>query len=212
MKNSSYFEQYKKATEQIKEEGRRPSLLLHVCCGPCACDILTYLNAYFDITVYYTNDNIYPKEEYEHRLDEVRKYLEWYHQNYSNKIPLVVPDYQPDEYAEFILPYKELPEFSDRCWNCYRYRMKKAFAYAAENGYEYTATVMSVSRYKNARKINEIGSELEKKYPVKYLVTDFKKENGEQRSNALAKELNLYRQSYCGCASSLKEYQKRHGQ
>lgn len=52
--------------EEIKNNGRVPTLLLHSCCGPCSSYVLEYLTKYFDVTVLYFNPNIYPAEEYEH--------------------------------------------------------------------------------------------------------------------------------------------------
>ena len=51
--------------EKIKDI--RPKLLLHVCCGPCCSNVVKELSEYFDITIYYSNSNIYPKEEYTRR-------------------------------------------------------------------------------------------------------------------------------------------------
>ena len=210
MDKNTYYRLYQEEIAKIRREGRRPSLLLHVCCSVCACDLLTTLSDIFDITIYYFNDNIYPEEEFEHRLAEVKRYLEWYHENYAHPISLIVPAYDNANYMEEMQPYLHLGEFTQRCWSCYEYRLIRAFAYAEENGYDYVATVMSVSRYKNAVKINELGEKLQKIYPgVRYLYTDFKKDRGEERSNALSKELGLYRQPYCGCFSSLNEYRDR---
>ncbi len=60
---------------QFTEEGRRPSLLLHACCAPCSSYVLEYLARYFDITLYFYNPNIHPREEYDRRLAEVDKLL-----------------------------------------------------------------------------------------------------------------------------------------
>ena len=62
-----------------------------------------------------------------------------------------------------------------------------------------------VSPFKNSQKLNEIGAELEQKYNIPYLYSDFKKENGYQKSISLSKEYHLYRQDYCGCIYSKLE-------
>ena len=49
----------------------KPKLLLHACCAPCSSHTLMVLKDYFDISIFYSNDNIYPKEEYIKRLDEI---------------------------------------------------------------------------------------------------------------------------------------------
>ena len=57
-------------------DGRRPSLLLHSCCGPCSTYVLEYLSQYFNITVFYYNPNIYPPEEFEKRTVEQKKLID----------------------------------------------------------------------------------------------------------------------------------------
>ena len=47
----------------------KQKLLLHSCCGPCSSGVLEDLSKDFDVTVFYYNPNIYPKEEYEKRRD-----------------------------------------------------------------------------------------------------------------------------------------------
>ena len=79
---------------------------------------------------------------------------------------------------------------------------------ASDLKYDYFATTLTVSPYKNSKKINEIGYLLEEKYKIKYLPSDFKKKNGYKRSIELSKEYNLYRQNYCGCVFSKMEREK----
>ena len=45
------------------------------CCGPCSSYVLEYLSRYFAITVFYYNPNIYPPEEYEHRVKEQQRFI-----------------------------------------------------------------------------------------------------------------------------------------
>ena len=72
-------------------------------------------------------------------------------------------------------------------------------------GFDYFTTTLSISPHKNSKWINEIGNELENKYNIKYLYSDFKKEEGYKHSIELSKEYGLYRQDYCGCVYSIKE-------
>ena len=81
-------------------------------------------------------------------------------------------------------------------------RMEKTASTAKDNGYDYFCTTLSVSPYKNALWINEIGRELEDKYKVKWLYSDFKKKDGYKKSIEYSKKYNLYRQNYCGCIYS----------
>ena len=193
---------YQKHLKQISELNNRPTLLLHVCCGVCSVYPLIYLRKYFDITIYFTNSNIYPYEEYMNRLKALETYLKKLD---DHNIKLIVGDYDYEEYDKEICSLKDEPEGGKRCYKCYSLRMEKAFAYAAKYKYDYCSTVMSISNRKNADYINEIGEALSKKYPnVKYLYANFKKGDGITLNEKMNKELNLYHQNYCGCKYSIR--------
>ena len=96
------------------------------------------------------------------------------------------------------------PERGSRCTVCYRLRMRRAAQYAAEHGFEWFTTTLSISPHKDAKRINAIGQELEAEFGVKHLPSDFKKHNGYLRSLQLSEEYGLYRQDYCGCEFSAK--------
>jgi predicted adenine nucleotide alpha hydrolase (AANH) superfamily ATPase len=59
----------------FEKEGQVPSLLLHSCCGPCSSYCIEYLSKYFKVTVFYYNPNIYPDEEYYHRVKEQQRFI-----------------------------------------------------------------------------------------------------------------------------------------
>ena len=187
--------------ELIKDKEVKPKLLLHACCGPCSSYVVEYLSNYFDITIYYYNPNTYPEAEFSRRLDELNKFIN----NFNNKIKVIEENYNPTEFYNNIKGLEHLGEKSRRCYNCYKLRMNKAAMYAKENNFDYFTTTLSISPYKNANWINEIGSKLENKIGIKYLYSDFKKKDGYKRSLELSKEYGLYRQEYCGCVYSKQE-------
>ncbi len=179
----------------------KPNLLLHACCAPCSSHCLFILKNYFNITIFFSNDNIFPSDEYFKRYDELKKFVNEYDEN----VNVVENGYNPDDYYKAILGKENLGEKSLRCYECYKLRMEKACLEAKKLKIEYFTTTLSLSPHKNSIWINEIGFELEKKYGIKYLYSDFKKENGYLDSINLSKEYSLYRQNYCGCEFSLKE-------
>ena len=183
------------------DTNNKPKLLLHACCGPCSSYVIEYLSKYFNITIYYYNPNIYPKEEYERRLNELKKFVSVF----NNKVKVVEELYNQKDYDTTVIGLEQLGEKSVRCYRCYQFRMEKAAVYAKENNYDYFTTTLSITPHKNSKWINEIGSILEEKYNIKYLYSDFKKKEGYKRSLELSKEYNLYRQDYCGCKYSKKE-------
>ena len=191
----------------IQSSNKTSKLLLHACCGPCSSYVIEYLSNYFEITILYYNPNIYPEEEYNRRLGELKTFLP--KRSYKNKIDLIELPYDPKEYYTAVKGLELLGEKSERCYECYKLRMKEAAKYAKENNYDYFTTTLSISPYKISSWINEIGKILEKEYNVKYLYADFKKKNGYKRSLELSREFNMYRQDYCGCSFSLNETKKQ---
>jgi epoxyqueuosine reductase len=90
-----------------------------------------------------------------------------------------------------------------RCGMCYALRINQALKYASSQGYHYVTTVMTISRQKNADKINAIAKRLMGAYPnLTYFYSNFKKNRGIDFSVNTAKALGIYRQEYCGCEYS----------
>jgi len=177
----------------------KPKLLLHVCCAPCSCGVLPQLDKYFDITALFYNPNIYPKEEHDLRLKML------YELKNHMKFDIVEVPYDESIYLDRIKGLENEPEGGKRCIECFKLRMEESVKYASLNGFSYFTTTLSVSPHKDAQILNNIGESLELKYGVKYLYSDFKKKDGFKNSVKISKELNLYRQEYCGCRFSLNK-------
>ena len=182
-------------------------LLLHSCCAPCSSAVLERLGDAFHITIYYYNPNIDTPIEFMRRAEELKK-LEQV--NPKNGFDIVVEDYKPVEYDSAVMGLEDLGEGSQRCYECYKLRMRKTAEYAKANGYDFFTTTLSVSPYKKSAWIHEIGRGLEGEFGVPYLDEDFKKHDGYKRSIELSKKLDLYRQNYCGCKYSKAESATRH--
>ena len=187
--------------DEIKKLDHKPKLLLHSCCGPCSSYVITYLKDYFDITVLYYNPNIEPSEEYDKRKKEQIKLIKLLNAN----IGFLDVSYDNDTFRAKVQGYEREKEGGLRCHLCYELRLLKTVTLAKENNFEYFCTTLTVSPYKNAFVINEIGEKLANEYGVKWLHSDFKKRDGYKKSILLSKEYNLYRQNYCGCLFS-KEF------
>ena len=179
--------------------GRRPTLLLQSCCGPCSSYVLEYLTQFFDVTVLYYNPNIQPEAEYEKRL--------YYQREVLKHIPaaLMECDYDGAAFEAIARGYEDAPEGGERCTRCFLLRLEETAKRAAAGGFDYYCTTLTVSPHKDAERINRIGAELGEKYGVAWLPSDFKKRNGYLRSIQLAKEFALYRQDWCGCGYSHTE-------
>ena len=178
--------------QEISSFGGKPKLLLHCCCAPCSSAVIERLKEFFDITFFYFNPNTYPESEYDLRASEFEKL----------GVKIVKVEYNHEEFLNLIKGKEQDVEGGDRCKICIAFRMDKTFAYAVENNFEVVTTTLSISPHKDAEFINNIGESFEKKYGIKYLHADFKKENGYLRSIQICKDLGIYRQDYCGCEFS----------
>ena len=192
---------------KLTEKNVRPSLLLHACCAPCSSYVLEYLADYFDITLFFYNPNIAPEEEYDFRAKELCRLVE--DMGLADRVRILCAAYDPTEFDTAVAGYEEEAEGGSRCARCYRLRLSKAASEAKNRGFDYFTTTLSISPYKNAEWLNEIGKEEADAHGVSYLFSDFKKKNGYKRSCELSAEYGLYRQDYCGCIYSKKAAEQR---
>lgn len=125
-----------------------------------------------------------------------------------NRISFVEGAYEPERFYEIAKGLEDCPEGGERCFACYELRLREAAQMAKEGGYDYFTTTLTISPLKNAQKLNEIGQRLAGEYGVAYLLSDFKKKGGYQRSIELSREHGLYRQDYCGCVFSKAERER----
>lgn len=185
-------------SEIAELNGRKPSLLLHSCCGPCSSAVLERLREHFQVTVLYYNPNIEPEKEYLHRKAEQQRLLGML----GGDIGWLECEYDHAAFEAFAPGMAEEPEGGKRCLACFAMRLNETAAQAKAHGFEYFTTTLSVSPHKNAENVNRAGEEAGALYGVKYLYADFKKKNGYLRSLQLSAEYQLYRQNYCGCLYS----------
>lgn len=181
---------------------KKEKLLLHVCCAPCSSYVLSVLNDIYDITLYFYNPNIEPTNEFNKRYEELVRFVNEVYPTVN-----VIKDdiYNNDDFKSISIGLEDEPEKGKRCYLCYKLRLEKTALYAKDNNYDIFTTTLSVSPYKNAIWLNEIGKELGNKYNIKYLEADFKKNNGYKKSIEFSKKYNLYRQNYCGCIYSKRD-------
>ena len=194
---------HKLCLEEISNITTTPKILLHSCCAPCSSYVISFLSNYFDITILYYNPNIYPFEEYEKRKKEQIKLINTLQT--KNKLDFIDCDYDNNLYNEKILGFEQCKEGGNRCNICFNLRLEKTAILAKKNNYDYFCSTLTVSPHKNSKLINEIGENISNKYNIKWLYSDFKKNEGFKQSIELSKKYDLYRQDYCGCIYSKKQ-------
>lgn len=178
---------------------KKPDILLHACCAPCTSGVFEQLAPYFNITVLYYNPNIYPKSEFDLRLENLHKL------NKHFPFKIIECEYDENEFLLVANGLEEEKEGGKRCAKCFELRLRKAAEFAKKEGFAYFTTTLSISPYKDSDLLNEVGNKMEKEFGVKYFYSNFKKNDGYKRSIVLSKELGLYRQHYCGCRYSIHE-------
>ena len=206
MNKRNYQKELDALIERHTAAGEKPSLLLHVCCAPCASYVLEYLYAHFVITVAYYNPNITEEKEYLYRYSELRRYVA---ERGMTDIRFADVDYKPEDFFALAKGHESDREGGARCALCFSQRLGYAARLAKEGGFQYFATTLTISPLKNADVINAVGERIAAQTGVAYLPSDFKKKNGYKRSIELSREYNLYRQNYCGCVYSKKEAEER---
>lgn len=173
-------------------------VLLHTCCGVCACACIERLKEErFTPIVFFFNPNIQPQIEYQKRRDAtsiVAKALD---------VQMLEGEYQPSDWYKDLQPYSQEAEGGRRCRLCYRLRLEESFKVSVKEECDYFTTTLSLSPHKISSVIIGIGKDISRN---NFLPFDFKKEDGFKKSIIAVKELNLYRQNYCGCTYSLRDY------
>lgn len=198
----NYQKELESRLGQIKKEGKVPRLLLHSCCAPCSSYVLEYLSAYFEITVFYYNPNIYPENEYTKRIIEQQRLIE--KMTAVHPVSFIAGNYDREKFHLAVRGLEQEPEGGERCMRCFAMRLRETAGIAKEGGFDYFTTTLTISPQKNAVMINGIGEKAGEESGIPYLPSDFKKKNGYKRSIELSREYGLYRQNYCGCEYSLR--------
>lgn len=177
-------------------EGAR--VLLHACCAPCSSAIVEcMLKLGMKPTVFFSNPNIYPLEEYEIRKQELIRFLK------MQQIPFVEDPYNHETWLNCIKGLENEPERGSRCSVCFEMRLRQAARYAAENGFTWLTTTLASSRWKNIEQINEAGKRATADYPtVTFWEQNWRKGGLQERRNELLRYYNFYNQTFCGCEYS----------
>ncbi|MDA3802440.1 MAG: epoxyqueuosine reductase QueH [Patescibacteria group bacterium] len=183
------------------------TLLFHICCAPCSSYVTKeILKPKYNITWYFYNSNLSSQEEYEKRLNEVKKMAKEFN------IPLIVEPYLHEKWLEKVKGLEKEPETGKRCKVCYFDRLDKAFKLASLKNFDYVGTSLLVSTYKDGESINNINRMLSKKYNIKVLEDNIRSNEIFRKSQEYAKELGVYRQKFCGCEFSIYKKKKKKNQ
>ncbi len=170
-------------------------LLLHTCCAPCSVYCIKSLRAdNIEPTLYWYNPNIHPYTEYKARRDCLREYAKLIN------IELREDDaYGLDEFVCNV--YDKL---SVRCEEyCYPKRLRRAFEYAKQQGFDAISTTLLYSIYQKHDIIVQLMEAYSDEFGIEFYYRDFRE--GWQEGQDEARRVGLYMQKYCGCVFSEEE-------
>ena len=168
--------------------------LLLSCCAPCSCAVIEKLaKEQVDFTVVFYNPNIRPKTEYLKRRDENERVCHQYGINF------VELEYDNERWCALTKGLENEPERGHRCDICFEMRLKRVMEYAKSNGYNAVTSVLGASRWKDLNQVNHAAKRASEQTGVPYLEIEARKNGMQERRLSLIKELELYKQQYCGC-------------
>jgi predicted adenine nucleotide alpha hydrolase (AANH) superfamily ATPase len=183
----------------------KPRLLLHACCAPCSTVPLERLRGRYQVSLFFFGPNIHPRAEYLARLEEVRRFC------LAANVPLIEGPYRPADWGRAVLPFRALPEGSERCAACFRLRLQATAREAKVRGLDAFSATLSIGRQKKSAQVAQAGRAASQAEGIAFHEEDFKKGGGFDRSVVLSKGLGLRRQEYCGCALSRERQRSPRG-
>ena len=171
-------------------------LLLHACCAPCSLEPVRLLREEgFEPMICWTNPNIQPRDEWQRRLDELRRWCA------DGDIELIEAGEDRGRWETGVAPLgADRPR---RCRACYALRLAEACRVAQERGFEFVGTTLAVSPYQLFDTCNDVLERLAAAHGLTPVIRDFRPYYPE--ATRRSRELGMYRQNYCGCRFSAVE-------
>ncbi len=176
------------------------SVLLHACCAPCSAAIVEcLLRNGIKPTVFFSNSNIFPLQEYEVRKQELMRFLA------AQDVPYVEDEYDHTQWLAAVRGLEHEPERGNRCSTCFRFRLKRAADYAHAHGYKWLTTTLASSRWKNIAQIDQAGQAAVADFPdMGWWAQNWRKGGLQMRRGELLRLNGFYNQQYCGCEFSFR--------
>ncbi|MFW5750686.1 MAG: epoxyqueuosine reductase QueH [Planctomycetota bacterium] len=170
-------------------------LALHACCAVCAGTVIeSLLAAGLEPVVVFANANIDTYEEYRRRLADVERFCA------QRSVACVALDHRPAVWAAAVAGLEDEPERGARCGVCFRFRLARAAAWAADNQIGLLATTLGIARMKDLAQVHAAAAAAVADYAgVDFWPHNWRKRGGAQRMYRVAARADLYRQNYCGC-------------
>ena len=230
---------------KLNVPGDGSKMLLHSCCAPCSGAVLECLLANgIRPVVFFSNSNITPFSEYELRRNELARYCK------SLGVTMVDDEYDHDAWRGFVLAINDetsdgfrgelgdngrsraqelaaAPERGERCLRCFKFRLRRAAAYAAAHDIPVFTTTLASSRWKSLEQVAEAGdwaaketcsahenvaprplgvqgdnSVVPEEHNVLFWNQNWRRGGLQERRSQIICEQGFYNQNWCGCEFS----------
>jgi predicted adenine nucleotide alpha hydrolase (AANH) superfamily ATPase len=166
-------------------------LLLHICCGPCACGAIpVWQYRAFEVLGLFYNPNIHPLLEYRRRLEGAKEVAE-----ITNTKLVVDQAYDPQAWFGGVAGAE-----GSRCARCIGMRLERAAEEATIQGCQAFSTTLTISPWQDHEAIKRGGEAASERHGVEFVYEDLRSEYPVSRG--LSRERGIYSQKYCGCLVS----------
>lgn len=204
----------------------KPSLVLHICCGPDLTRPLHRLKDHFKLYLFWYNPNIHPRKEHTKRYAQFIK-LVWLE---AGDYEIIEDRYDPKEFFRAMVEQKTtisdtlkdsskkvvltqawaMQERSSRCNPCYSMRLDQAAKQAAQHSIPYFTSTLLISPRKHGWKLFDWWIQAQQTHGSHFLWFDFAKNEWYTKAVHLTRKHKLRRQHYCGCWWTIpKPWEKR---
>jgi len=175
-------------------------MLVHICCAVDSHYFLQKLQEEYPnekLIGFFYDPNIHPYSEYYLRLLDVKRSCKLL------GIELIEGAYDVEKWLEAVRGLENEPEKGSRCGVCFDRRFEVSAQKASALGETHFTSTLLTSPKKSLKQLQFAGDALAKKEGIAFVAPDYRKAQGTQEQNILAKEDALYRQDYCGCMFGL---------
>jgi len=147
----------------------------------------------FEVMGFFYRHNIHPYSECLKRQENLESYAR------QIGLRLIIQDgYDLEGFIQNVV-YRE----KDRCTYCYHDRLQTTALLANRGKFDYYSSTLLYSKFQKHDLIKSIGESIGKSAGVPFFYEDFR--SGWKEGIEKSKDLQMYRQQYCGCIYSEKE-------
>ncbi|MBR4826786.1 MAG: epoxyqueuosine reductase QueH [Bacteroidales bacterium] len=191
---------------EVPGDGKK--VLLHCCCAPCSGAVVECLvQNGIRPTLFFSNSNIVPFEEYELRRGELVRYAQQF------GLAVIDDEYDHEAWLDFVLEREipgqagndalaKEPERGARCLRCFKFRLLRAAEYAREHGFDTLTTTLASSRWKSLEQVDDAGRFACGSTKPVWWNQNWRKGGLQPRRAEIIKEQCFYNQTFCGCEFS----------